>query len=83
MSKMVERVARAMAAADSGPEGSKLFEFHWAEFSEGYLSGAAIAIEAMRDLTEEMIVAGSHGNDPQEVWSAMIGAALADEGRNE
>ena len=26
---MVEKVAKAMAAAESGPEGSSLFAVHW------------------------------------------------------
>jgi len=30
---MVERVAKALASVDSGPEGSKLFAIHWEEFS--------------------------------------------------
>ena len=57
-SEMVERVARAMVASDSGPEGSYLFDLHWSEFAEGYRKGARSAIEAMRFPTHEMVVAG-------------------------
>jgi len=39
-----ERVAKAMAAKDSGPEGSLLFKLHWQEFAEGYLTSADAAI---------------------------------------
>lgn len=46
--KMIEIAAKAMAAADSGPEGSALFDIHWREFGESYLSGARVALEAAR-----------------------------------
>jgi hypothetical protein len=39
-----ERVAKAMVAKDSGPEGSLLFKLHWQEFAEGYLTSADAAI---------------------------------------
>lgn len=44
--KMVDRVARAMLAQDSGPEGSSLFDIHWNEFGEGYMQSARAAIQA-------------------------------------
>jgi len=43
-SNLRERVARAMVAKDSGPEGSLLFKLHWQEFAEGYLTSADAAI---------------------------------------
>lgn len=54
MSTMIERVARAMIANDSGPEGSKLFEIHLDEFGEGYRSSARAAMEAMIEPTDGM-----------------------------
>lgn len=57
MTEMIERVARAMAAKDSGPIGSILFDIHWREFGDGYISSALAAIEAMREPTEAMISA--------------------------
>lgn len=57
-----EAVARAMVAKDSGPDGSTLFEVHWREFGEGYLSGAdaaiAVALERAAKLCDE------YGVDP-------------------
>jgi len=46
--ELVKKMARAMAAKDSGPEGSVLFEIHWREFGEGYLSGAVAALAVAR-----------------------------------
>lgn len=79
---MVEKVAKAMAAAESGPEGSSLFSVHWDEFGDGYMDSARIAIEAMREPTEAMkqeawrvgIV-----SDGPIVYEAMISAALSEE----
>lgn len=78
MSEMIDRVARAMAANDSGPEGSTLFAFHWREFGEGYVRNARAAIEAMREPTQKMSVSGV-GGDPEEdaqTYRQMIEAAL-------
>jgi hypothetical protein len=50
---LLEKVARAMAAKDSGPEGSVLFEIHWREFGEGYLSGAVAALAVARPAIRE------------------------------
>jgi len=58
MTTMIELVARAMVAADSGPEGSALFDIHWHEFGAGYLKSARAAIEVMREPTEAMLTAG-------------------------
>ena len=80
---MIERVARAMVAADSGPEGSALFDFHWAEFGEGYMESARVAIAAMRKPTKSMLDAATPFADddgPATVWLTMIDAALSEEG---
>lgn len=90
MSEMVERVARAMEAADdSGATGV---------FGSGpnVDAMARAAIAAMREPTEEMVLAGagamegrSHEHEPQsavifgqpaEVWRAMNDQALSDAG---
>lgn len=80
---MIERVARAMVAADSGPEGSTLFDIHWEEFGEGYMAGARVAIEAMREPTDEMLDCGvdaddgmTHPDTVVDIYQAMINAAL-------
>lgn len=84
---MVEKVARAMVAADSGPAGSALFEVHLREFGDGYRSAARAAIEAMREPTAVMAEAGltvfseldgacSSEFVLNEVHKAMIDAAL-------
>ena len=86
---MVEKVAKAMAAAESGPEGSALFSIHWDEFGDGYLDSARVAIEAMREPTDAMLDDGrDRANDyldcgcyasqetAGECWKAMIDAAL-------
>lgn len=57
-SNLRERVAKAMVAKDSGPEGSLLFKLHWQEFSEGYLTSAdaaiAIALEEAAKAGDEL-----------------------------
>lgn len=86
---MVEKVARAMAARDSGPEGSSLFKTHWGEFGDGYKESARTAIEAMREPTEQMVLPGFDalmeldartGEDYgiESIWRAMIDAALSE-----
>lgn len=82
---MIEKVARAMAASDSGPIGSTSFEFHWAEVGHEYMHNAKAAIEAMRDPTEAMTTAGveawrNHYLSPVTQWRAMIDAALTESG---
>ena len=87
MMNMIERVARALAASDSGPEGSKLFRIHWEEFEPGYMNSARAAIEAMMEPTPEMIAAvdkvqenGSYVMyetvEWQDAWPVAITAAL-------
>lgn len=82
---MVERVARAMVAEDSGQEGSMLFDTHWKEFGEGYMKTARAAIEAMREPTEEMVNSGecaddgmTHTDTVVDIYQAMIDAALSE-----
>lgn len=73
---MIEKVARAMAANDSGPEGSSLFEIHWREFGRGYLDSAAVAIEAMREPTDEMLDAADDVRHKCLEWSSEPGEGL-------
>jgi hypothetical protein len=54
---MREKIARAMAAKDSGPEGSALFDIHWQEFQDGYLAGADAALDALAEPTRDMLTA--------------------------
>lgn len=93
MSEMIERVARALCAAD---------DLNWEEQADpqtsgsgdnnqaAYLHAARAAIEAMRDPTDAMIAAGiaqanictddqtaSAACVPEHAWPAMIDAALA------
>jgi len=87
MTSMVEKVARAMVAADSGPEGSPLFEIHWREFGVRYKSSARAGIQAMREMTPEMSKAADiPGWDDSvtiglgaEIWERAIDAALKEE----
>lgn len=51
--QLIEAMARAMAAGDSGPEGSALFDIHWAEFGDGYTKGAHAALAVVREAMEE------------------------------
>jgi hypothetical protein len=69
MSNMIERVARAMCAADGG---SQEVDVHH------YLDMARAAIEAMREPTEAMCEAADavECNQPECIWQAMIDAAL-------
>jgi len=55
---MIEKMARAMVAQDSGPEGSALFAIHWKEFGDGYLASARAALTALLEPTEGMVEAG-------------------------
>ncbi len=53
-SNLRERVAKAMVAKDSGPEGSLLFKLHWREFAEGYLTSADAAIAIVLEEAAEV-----------------------------
>lgn len=83
--RMVEKMARAMVAEDSGPEGSALFDIHWREFGEGYMVSARAAIEAMREPEDEMAKAGiaAWEKSPMAVvtqFRAMIDKAVQESG---
>ncbi len=79
MTQWREKVARAMIAADSGPEGSKLFEIHWEEFADGYRKGADAAIAELLPLVKAelaKVAAGEmrkqgHDIDPPSVIAAI------------
>lgn len=78
-SDMVERVAQAMAAAVSGPEGSELFRIHWEEFGPGYIDGAIAALKALRDPTPEMVEAMKQHIGPLKImWQAAVDAAIGE-----
>lgn len=75
MSEMVERVARALAAAEfyQFPETDKFIEANWHQFApelaERYRIRARAAIAAMREPTEVMVEAGYQpsGFEPSDV----------------
>lgn len=54
---IVERMAREMAANDSGPEGSPLFDIHWRKFGPGYMDNAIAALKAQRETSLDMLMA--------------------------
>lgn len=67
---MVERVARAICRHAMGGESD------WSNF----VADARSAIEAMREPTDAMIIAGVHHDNMGDMagrWMAMIDAALA------
>lgn len=69
---MIQRAAMALANADNGAPTT------W----RMYVDDVRAVIAAMRDPTEAMLSAGSSGSncgenpDPDDVWRAMIDAAL-------
>lgn len=73
MTEMIERVARAIAAAGTIVD--------WDEMSvacqEQFTKEARAAIAAMREPSETMVDAGYQASPPVEyIWQAMIDAAL-------
>jgi hypothetical protein len=50
--EIILTMAKAMVAADSGPEGSYLFTVHWGEFGETYIEQAKIGFDAAREHIE-------------------------------
>lgn len=62
----LEAGIRAAIAADSGPEGSKLFEIHWAEFADSYREGIRAAFLAM--------IEAWPGMRERPFWDFMTGA---------
>ena len=70
MSKMVDRVALALAKASGIND--------WAKSAHEFEEDARAAIEALRDPTDEMLQAQFGKAGPRECWQAMIDAALSD-----
>ena len=79
----VERIARVLAAEERSPNGEG------PDWSDGPVStevdalwhreaGRALAVlKTLREATPEMIDAGrAAGDDPAEIWSAMVRAAI-------
>jgi hypothetical protein len=79
---MIERVARALCAADGhDPDGSS-FSSCGDPYWEFYRIKAKAAVSAMREPTGAMVYAGflpDREATSAEVWPAMIDAALAEE----
>jgi len=88
MMTKVEGVAKAIAARDLD-EGDGFYDWFalTEEVTDKYLAMARAAIDAMREPTEAMVNAGydvGYSPDPlptDEVWRAMIDAALSHEGK--
>lgn len=78
MSEMVERVARALYAVNTG--GAASWEDEAPEFQQWVCEQARAAIAAMREPTEAMVEEGASeiraAGGPEFVWRAMIDAAL-------
>lgn len=78
---MIERVAREMAQLEIG-EGETVADGFWRQ----YIGDARKILSAMREPTESMMVdaieyeALNSRATSRNVWSAMIDAALAEEG---
>lgn len=89
MSEMVERVARALQLEDFGGDAVKAVDA-WGvsdaddSYQNSYRHTARVAIEAMKEPTNEMVGAGVEGwkingyLSIQFVWPAMIDEALKD-----
>ena len=86
---MIEKVARAMCADDSGPEGSTQFDFHWEEVGHCYMSNARAALNAMREPSDAMKEAFDRDfeewfseeiEDQYHLYKIMIDAALKEAG---
>lgn len=77
---MVERVAKALfesAVDDRQWANADIYAYKDTSLRELYLAKARAAIDAMREPTAEMIGAMEDSYQPDEVWRAMIDAALA------
>lgn len=79
----IERIARVLAAESRSPngEGPGWSDGHVASEVDGAWrqeTGRALAVlKTLREATQEMIDAGrSAGDDPAEIWSAMVRAAI-------
>lgn len=67
---MVERLAKVLLEWDHSIESSK------PAAADYYKALALVAIFAMREPTEDMIVAGEMFSHSSSIWGAMIDAAL-------
>jgi hypothetical protein len=65
--EIIETIARALAVADSGPEGSALFETQWEKFSFDYLDNATVALSVIKAVGLVLV--------PKQATNAMIEAA--------
>lgn len=78
----VEEVARAIYGTTALSQTTPQWESVRYELKDLFLHQAQVAIEAMREPTSEMVIAGCrHENfgDMAGRWHAMIDAALAEE----
>ncbi|WP_454627007.1 hypothetical protein [Bradyrhizobium cenepequi] len=78
MSEIIERVARSIYEKRNGA-GCKPWSIQTKAHKGPYLDDARAAIEAMREPTEAMRLAGELAPfdcSAEETWTAMIGAAL-------
>jgi hypothetical protein len=66
--EIIETIARALAVADSGPEGSALFETQWEKFSFDYLDNATVALSVIKAVGLVLV--------PVEPTDRMIDAAI-------
>lgn len=78
MSTMVERMARAMCAADSFPKGSVGFDIHWQEFGDGYTANALAALRELREPNDAMSDAAYKATASDAAFTAAIDAAIAE-----
>lgn len=81
MSEMIERVARAIGAADPEQCGqindSEMGDYFWEKYRHLYMPMARAAIEAMREPTRTMHEAGLKTTGmPSNTFRDMIDAAL-------
>lgn len=80
MSEMVERVAKEMAESAGQRMWQDVSDPNAQDDREWWMSRARAAIEAMREPTDRMRLAGSFAQDtPWAIYDAMISAALADD----
>lgn len=54
--KLVERMARALAIEDSGPDDSALFLVRWGDYEEEYMQKARAALESIRGALKQIIM---------------------------
>ena len=83
----IERIARVLAAEERSPNGEGPDWSDGAVASEvdavwRHETGRALAVlKTLREATPEMIDAGrAAGDDPAEIWSAMVRAAIEQRG---